>query len=308
MKNHVSLWRGMTKSKYLLIAELVICLSGASFFLGALGVFLLTDTLRFPPPVLAILLTIFAAGLAGLIGISRLANAILAGDSSAIDKPVFSLVYSGIAAASLLIPAGLLTAHGVVMAMGASAILCALHFISLSKQNSSTLAEAARCEPQHASGNILKAVRSMSTTAVHTFLLLTVSAGVFVATWLLLRESTILWYGHSLEVHAQESAEAVAKGDDYCLIFSYPATTFAELDKRAIISRAFGYYFGPESFAMHHQRLPHFGIKVGRKFYHWSFMQEHFIEQPHRYPADFKCTKDSQPIPWGGSGFLSEIK
>lgn len=119
---------------------------------------------------------------------------------------------------------------------------------------------------------------------------------ILVIGWHLLREVLVLMYAPTLHEDALASAEALAKGQDYCLIATDEARYIDELDARKVVVDAFtNYPFKGRNF-----QDPHFGIKVeGDDNYYWSIREREFVTLPAfsetYYPAT--CVKDYLPAP-----------
>ena len=119
---------------------------------------------------------------------------------------------------------------------------------------------------------------------------------ILVIGWHLLREALVMMYAPTLHEDALVSAEALAKGQDYCLIATDEARYIDELNARKIVVDAYrGYPFRGASF-----RVPHFGIKVeGDDNYYWSIRERRFVTLPAfskaYYPAT--CVRDYLPAP-----------
>ena len=128
---------------------------------------------------------------------------------------------------------------------------------------------------------------------------------LIVASWYLFREVAIIWFGYSLAGEAFDSAESIARGNDYCLIESGGAAEFSQLNAREIIGNAFSQSYGLGA-ALNWGKKPHFGIDVDGQSYFWSLKEHKFVFLSGYAGSNVrsKCTTETNGISYFGAGNL----
>lgn len=295
----------ITKSQYLYFAVVLVCFSGATFLLALLvGQVLawMTSTVSpFGTMVFMLILSVVVMGGLGLFGVYVLVRKVIFSDVSKVDSLIYFFVCLGITAALLPALVGLASLNFLLTLIGWSSIICALRLIYLSKKVKPDIENSPSIESEKIPSDRILVIRGALVSVSKFILFLSASPAMFLVLWLLARELTIVWYGFPLESRAGDRAEEVAEGKGYCLIASYGAVAFEELDKRTIISQAFDNHFGYSSFSWgYSMRRPHFGIKVEDASYFWSFDEDRFLMLP-GYAGNYRCAEDIEPFNLGQS-------